>query len=111
VSLCRDSEVKGIQNAYTAFVLNTAVLLAKMLAPNADSISTVANEAAQYVCKHKDSPNATALMQALLAVGTLRRESLLKRSDVLHLIGSDVFTSISARAGQEASIAIELQKM
>ncbi|KAI8101246.1 hypothetical protein M9435_001354 [Picochlorum sp. BPE23] len=111
VSLCRDSEVKGIQNAYTAFVLNTAVLLAKMLAPNADSISTVANEAAQYVGKHKDSPNATALMQALLAIGTLRRESLLKRSDVLHLIGSDVFTSISARAGEEASIAIELQKM
>ena len=111
VCLCKDSDAKGVQNAYTAFLLNTAVLLAKMPAPNADSISTVANSAAQYVCKHKDSPNATALTQALLAVGTLRRESLLKRSDVLHLIGSEVYTCIAARAGEEASIAIELQKM
>jgi phospholipase A-2-activating protein len=78
--------VKGIANAYTTFLTNVAVYLQKV--PNASSSSSlaIALQACNFIIQGESSssPGATqsSLKNALLVIGTLRRESLIKPSDV-----------------------------
>lgn len=111
VDSCKESGVKGVQNAYTAFLLNVAVYLQNITNPSFSLAMKVASQAAFCVAAFKDSSNSTCVIHALLAIGTLRRESLIKPVDISRMLPSNVLNSIIQRSGEESLIAKEVKSL
>lgn len=111
VDSCKDCGTKGVQNAYTALLLNIAVYFQKITNPSASASTKIASQAAHFVSTHSNGPNATALVHALLAIGTLRRESLIKPADLSRMIPASIMNNLTQRSGEESIIAREIQSM
>ena len=75
------TSVKGIAAAYTTLLMNAAVYLQKIPSASAATSRTLAGMACAVVGR-SDAVVASSLTNALLVIGTLRRESLVKPSDI-----------------------------
>ena len=72
---------KGIAIAFTTFLMNTAVYLQKVTSASVTTALALAGVAGAVV-ERSDTAVAASVTNALLVIGTLRRESLVKPSDI-----------------------------
>ena len=80
---------KGIAIAYTTFLMNAAVYLQKVTSATAATSLTLANMAGAVLDQNdREAVAPTSVINALLVIGTLRRESLVKPSDISGYIGA-----------------------
>lgn len=111
VDPCKNCGTKGVQNAYTALLLNIAVYFQKITNPSASASMKIASQAAHFISAYNTGTNVTALVQALLAIGTLRRESLIKPADLSRMLPSSIMNNLIQHEGEESIIAREIQSM
>lgn len=111
VDRCKDCPTKGVQNAYTALLLNMTVYFQKITNPSPSTAMKIATQVSHFISLFENGPNSTALVHALLAIGTLRRESLIKPADLSRLLPSSIMNTISQRSGEESLIVKEIQSL
>ena len=101
---------KGIQNAYTTFLTNAAVFLQKTTSTSPSIVTKIAVQASSFVSTFASDPSSSAaLSNALLALGTLQRENLIKRSEIRYMLCNDVLDAVIQRQGDESIIATEIR--
>lgn len=111
VASCKGCVKKGVQNAYTAFLLNVSVYFQKITNPPSDVSMKIASQAAEFIVACKDGQNQAALVHALLAIGTLRRESLIKPADMYRLFPQSILNEMIQLSGEVSTIAREIQSL
>ena len=96
---------KGIAIAYTTFLMNAAVYLQKVTSASAATSLTLAGLAGDVLERsERETVAPVGVTNALLVIGTLRRESLVKPIDIARYAA--VIKRLAAGAGDEACRAV-----
>jgi phospholipase A-2-activating protein len=99
---------KGIAIAFTTFLMNTAVYLQKVPRASVSTSRALAGLAGAVV-ERSDAVVASSVTNALLVIGTLRRESLIKPSDISHVAGA--IKRLASAGGDCQLVASEVASM
>ena len=99
---------KGIAIAFTTFLMNTAVYLQKVTSASVPTSLALAGLAGAVV-ERSDIAVASSVTNALLVIGTLRRESLIKPSDISRLAGA--IQRLASAGGNCQLVASEVASM
>lgn len=99
---------KGIAIAFTTFLMNTAVYLQKVTSASVSTSLALAGLAGAVV-ERSDIAVAASVTNALLVIGTLRRESLVKPSDMSRV--ASTIKRLASAGGDCQLIASEVASM